>query len=139
MNDKTNVIKEMPDFDREKMKKSGYFAGIKIGFSCPKCRVFMDNPPNPNMPICNNTEKHRLSETIHPVLYIDGPDTPVFIDMSVFGKAQNNIFHAIISNVNRVWDWVLNHEHIQDENLRDRIGQVEERLAAVESVVDKDE
>ena len=90
----------------------GIFAGIKIGYACPKCRIYMEKPPNPTMPICNY-KSHRLPETIREVLCIETADKPVFINMEVFGGEQRNVLYAIIRNLNDAWQWTLTHEHAQ--------------------------
>ena len=123
----------------EKKPNTGIFAGIKIGFLCPDCGTPVDTIPNPTMALCPTHNK-----AYSQVIWTEDSQGKVVVGMEVFSLDQRKAFNAIIESVNRAWAWILNHSHSEPveetgEVLRDRIGQVEDRLAAVESVLDKDE
>lgn len=123
----------------EKKLNTGIFAGIKIGFLCPDCGTPIDIIPDPTMALCPIHNK-----AYSQVIWTEDFQGKVVVGMEVFSKDQRKAFDAIIGSVNKAWDWMLNHTHSEPveetgEVLRDRINQVEDRLTAIESVLNKNE
>ena len=117
----------------------GHRAIIMVGYLCQDCKIPIETIPNLNIALCPTHNK-----AYNPVIWTESPKGNKIVGIGVFSEDQRKVLFEMIDNTNDAWKWIMTHEHAEPMEetggvLSDRIGQVEDRLAAVESVLDEDE
>lgn len=113
---------------------------MKLGWSCPECRILLDKKPPIHAPLCG---KHRIAyhRVIHVEERVDDKMQFFFIDMEAFGADQRNILELFVRKINSAFEWILNHEHatpIDYEAYMDMIkALVNERFSRIETRLDE--
>ena len=112
---------------------------MKLGWSCPQCRILLDKKPDMHAPLCG---VHRIAyhRVIHVEERVDDKMEFFFIDMEAFGADQRNILELFVRKINSAFEWIQSHEHatpLADEAYIDMVkAQINERCMAIETRLD---
>lgn len=121
---------------------SNVFSQMKLGWSCPKCRILLDKKPAIHAPLCG---EHRIAyhRVIHVEEWVDDKMEFFFVNMEIFSAEEKNILELFVRKINTAFEWIRDHDHatpladeayidMVKEQVNERMTQIETRLDAIE-------